>query len=187
MADVRNKARYRPSTRYFLVLALAGNLFTATGYFLFSGVLNFGDWAAVIHGLQPHWAWQLGLIVVGVLSYYASMLLVASEFGPFKTIEGPHRSRLLCWTPYFTDGVLAFIAGLPNPTGLFYIVASALPSRSAQTRACWYSRRCCAPRNQTMSRTVRFVAASPGLCSRWSPACFTSSWVVASHGRAEAA
>src|SRR5436853_7526208 len=53
--------RYRPSTRYFLVLAMAGNLFTGTGYFLFSGVANFGDWAAVIKGLQPHWMWRLGL------------------------------------------------------------------------------------------------------------------------------
>jgi hypothetical protein len=61
--------RYRPAIRYFLVLAMAGNLFTGTGYFLFSGVFNYGDWAAVIRGLQPHWAWQLGLVVLGLVSY----------------------------------------------------------------------------------------------------------------------
>jgi hypothetical protein len=44
---------YWPATRYFLVLAMSGNLFTGTGYFLFSGILNFGDWAAVIWGWQP--------------------------------------------------------------------------------------------------------------------------------------
>jgi hypothetical protein len=44
--------RYSPAVRYFLVLTLAGNLFTGTGYFFFSGVANFGDWAAVIHGLD---------------------------------------------------------------------------------------------------------------------------------------
>ena len=44
--------RYKPVTRYFLVLAMAGNLFTGTGYFFFSGVTNFGDWAAVIRGLR---------------------------------------------------------------------------------------------------------------------------------------
>jgi hypothetical protein len=43
--------RYRRTTRYFLVLAMAGNLFTGTGYFFFSGVMNFGAWAAVIRGL----------------------------------------------------------------------------------------------------------------------------------------
>lgn len=34
-------------TRYFLLITGAFNLFTGTGYFFFSGVTNFGDWAAV--------------------------------------------------------------------------------------------------------------------------------------------
>lgn len=121
--------RYRPATFYFLVLALAGNLFTATGYFFFSGVANFGDWAAVIRGLQPHRAWRLGLVVLGVLSYYASMLIVASRLKDFHGEDArSRRLRFLCWTPYFTDGILAGIAGLFNPAGLFYVIASALPS-----------------------------------------------------------
>jgi hypothetical protein len=119
--------RYQPATRYFLVLAMAGNLFTGTGYFFFSGVSNFGDWAAVIRGLQPHWMWQLGLVVLGVASYYASMLLVAAQLKLFQG-EGSGRLRGLCWTPYFTDGVLAGLGGLLNPAGLFYVIASALPS-----------------------------------------------------------
>src|SRR5580658_8498707 len=69
---LRRARRYRPTTRYFLVLALMGNLFTGTGYFLFSGVMNFGDWAAVIRGLEPHWEWQLGLVLLGAVSYCAS-------------------------------------------------------------------------------------------------------------------
>jgi hypothetical protein len=121
--------RYSPATRYFLVLAMAGNLFTGTGYFLFSGVLNFGDWAAVIRGWQPHWMWQLGLVALGVPSYYASMLVVAAKLKPFRgNDEISPRLRALCWTPYFTDGILAALGALLNPLGLFYIVASALPS-----------------------------------------------------------
>jgi hypothetical protein len=121
--------RYRPATCYFLVLAMAGNLFTGTGYFLFSGVANFGDWAAVIQGLQPHWMWRLGLIALGASSYYAAMLAVAAKLKRFRgTQENSRRLRLLSWTPYFTDGILAAVAGLLNPLGLFYIVASALPS-----------------------------------------------------------
>jgi hypothetical protein len=120
---------YRPATRYFLVLATAGNLFTGTGYFCFSGVFNFGDWAAVIQDLHPYWMWRLGLVVLGVASYYASMLLVAAQLRPFRgNAENPRRFRGLCWTPYFTDGILAGLAGLLNPAGLFYVVASALPS-----------------------------------------------------------
>jgi len=124
-----NPERYRPATYYFLVLAMAGNLFTGTGYFLFSGVANFGDWAAVIRGLQPYWIWRLGLIVVGAASYYASMLLVAAKLKHFHgEDERSSRLRFLCWTPYFTDGILAGLAALFNPAGLFYVVASALPS-----------------------------------------------------------
>ena len=121
--------RYGPALRYFFVLAMMGNLFTGTGYFFFSGVANFGDWAAVIHGLQPYWLWRVGLIVVGAASYYASMLLVAAQLRPFRSAdESSRRMRGLCWTPYFADGVLAGVAGLLNPAGLFYVIASALPS-----------------------------------------------------------
>jgi len=123
---------YRPATRYFLVLAMAGNLFTGTGYFLFSGVFNFGDWAAVIRGLQPQWAWQLGLVVLGLVSYYGAMLLVAAKLTAFHRFQANDKSsrrlRGLCWTPYFTDGTLAGLAALFSPLGLFYMVASALPS-----------------------------------------------------------
>jgi len=121
--------RYRPTLRYFLVLAMAGNLFTGTGYFFFSGVTNFGDWAAVIRGLQPHWIWQLGLVVVGVVTYYASVSLVAAQLKPFQAKDNTSRRlRNLCWTPYFTDGLLAGLGGLLNPAGLFYVIAAALPS-----------------------------------------------------------
>lgn len=126
---LRKPQRYSPAPRYFLVLALAGNLFTGTGYFLFSGVANFGDWAAVISGLQPSWMWRVGLVALGAISYYTSMLLVRSQLLPFREPDPTSRRiRNLCWTPYFTDGVLAGVSGLLNPMGLFYVIASALPS-----------------------------------------------------------
>jgi hypothetical protein len=126
---LRRAGTYQSATRYFLVLALMGNLFTGTGYFLFSGVMNFGDWAAVIRGLEPHWAWQAGLVFLGVASYWLSMRVVGAEMEPFREKDGRSpRIRRLCWTPYFTDGILAAIAGLMNPIGFFYVIASALPS-----------------------------------------------------------
>jgi hypothetical protein len=121
--------RYSPAVRYFLVLTLAGNLFTGTGYFFFSGVANFGDWAAVIHGLEPYWMWRLGLVVLGVVMYFASMLQVGAQLLPFRGAESrSSRLRALCWIPYFTNGVLAGVSGALNPMGLFYVIASALPS-----------------------------------------------------------
>jgi hypothetical protein len=88
--------RYRPATRYFLVLAMAGNLFTGAGYFLFSGAFNFGDWAEVIRGVQPHWMWQAGLVMVGVASYYASMLAVAAAMKPFQSDGASSRGFVCC-------------------------------------------------------------------------------------------
>lgn len=128
---------YHPATRYFLVLAMAGNLFTGTGYFFFSGVTNYGDWAAVIRGLQPHWMWQFGLVAVGMASYYASMLVVAAKLKAFRGGGGPQRLRGLCWTPYITDGILAGLGGLLNPLGLIYVVTSALPSTLGANAGLW--------------------------------------------------
>jgi hypothetical protein len=119
--------RFRPAARYFLVVAMAGNLFTGTGYFLFSGVTNFGDWKQVIAGLHPYWLWRVALIVLGASSYYASALLVAAKLRPFQGRER-RTLRWICWTPYFTDGALAGVAAMFSPLGLFYMIASALPS-----------------------------------------------------------
>jgi len=121
--------RYRPVTLYFLVLCVAGNLFTGTGYFFFSGIANFGDWAAVIAGLHPHWMWRVCLVALGVSSYYASMLLVAAKLRTFQARDPRLRTlRSVCWIPYFTEGIVAGVAGLLNPAGFFYVIASALPS-----------------------------------------------------------
>jgi hypothetical protein len=126
---LRNPQRYSPQLHYFLVLALAASLFTGTGYFFYSGVANFGDWAAVIAGLQPHRLWRLGLIVIGAASYYASMLLVRAKLLPFREPNPTSRRiRALCWIPYISEGVLAGASGLLNPFGLSYVFTAALSS-----------------------------------------------------------
>src|SRR6202041_4050275 len=56
---------------FFLLIRVAFNLFTGTGYFFFSGVTNFGDWAAVISGLHPQWLWRGRLVVVGGVFFCA--------------------------------------------------------------------------------------------------------------------
>jgi hypothetical protein len=135
---LRRQQRYAPATFYFLLLAMAGNLFAGTGYFLFSGVANFGDWAAVIRGLQPYWMWRVGLVVFGVASYYASMMLVASKLKEFYGVDrNSRRIRGLAWTPYITDGILAGVAGLRNPAGVIYVVLSALPSTLGANAGLW--------------------------------------------------
>src|SRR5262245_24619928 len=55
---LRRAKHVSASMRYFLLLCMAFNLFDGTGYFFFSGVTNFGDWARVIANSHPHWLWR---------------------------------------------------------------------------------------------------------------------------------
>src|SRR6266850_4075055 len=75
---LRKVTRGSVRLRFFLLTSLAFNLFAGTGYFFFSGVTNFGDWAAVIDGLPTHWLWRSLLVVGGIASYYDAVLVVGT-------------------------------------------------------------------------------------------------------------
>lgn len=117
-------------TRCFLLITCAYNLFTGTGYFFFSGVTNFGDWAAVILGLHPHWLWRTLLVVVGASSYFAAALVVGIGLVCDVGIRRNQQRRLrkLTIVPYFSAIVLASVAGLLNPLGMQLLWQSALPA-----------------------------------------------------------
>jgi hypothetical protein len=114
--------------RYFLWLSMTLNFFATGGYFLFSGVGNIGDWADVIAGFQPAWLWRIGLTLLGVASYGLFMWIALLEMRPFLPKAGPERwkrARKLSLVSYFTDGILACIAGLFNPVGMILVAISA--------------------------------------------------------------
>jgi hypothetical protein len=114
--------------RYFLWLSMTLNFFAAGGYFLFSGVGNIGDWAAVIDGFQPAWLWRVGLTLLGVCSYGLFMWIALLEMRPFLPQAGPgrwKRARKLSLVSYFTDGILSCVAGLFNPVGMILVAISA--------------------------------------------------------------
>jgi hypothetical protein len=122
--------RAGPLTRYFLWLCAAFNLLLGTGYFGYSGLLNQGDWAVVLHGLRPAWAWHAAVFLGGVGLYFGSMVLLARSLGR-RVIGGrPTRPvlRRLTWIPYFAAGVLACVAALRNPLGWKLILLSAAAS-----------------------------------------------------------
>lgn len=116
--------------RYFLLVTCAFNLFTGTGYFFFSGVTNFGDWAVVISGLRPHRLWRVLLVVAGASSYFAAALVVG--IGLVRHVGVPRdqqrRLRKLTIVPYLSSILLASIAGLLNPLGMQLLWQSALPA-----------------------------------------------------------
>lgn len=118
------------SVCFFLLLACAFNLFTGTGYFFFSGVTNFGDWAAVIKNLQLHWLWRTLLVVVGVATYYGAVLVVGSGIVRHVGVPADARARLrrLLFLPYFAAIAISVAGGLFNPVGILLVWESALPA-----------------------------------------------------------
>jgi hypothetical protein len=118
------------STRYFLLITCGFNLFSGTGYFFFSGVTNFGDWAAVISGLHPHWLWRTLLVVGGAAAYYAAVRVVGIGLVRYVGVprDQQRRMRKLTIVPYFSAIALLSIAGLLNPFGIQLLWQSALPA-----------------------------------------------------------
>ncbi len=126
---LRNAKGASARLRFFLLISLAFNLFAGTGYFFFSGVTNFGDWAVVITGLQPHWLWRTLLVVTGIAAYYGAVLLVGIGLVRYVGAprDQPHRLRTLTFIPYFSAVLLSAAGGLMNPIGIQLVWQSALP------------------------------------------------------------
>jgi hypothetical protein len=115
--------------RFFLLTSFAFNLLAGTGYFFFSGVTNFGDWAAVIAGLRAHWFWRTLLVVGGIASYYGAVLLVGTGLVRYVGVprNNSRRLRNLTFIPYFSAVLLSCAGGLFNPLGIQLVWQSALP------------------------------------------------------------
>src|SRR5271165_3092858 len=120
-----------PRLRYFLWLSMTLNLFIAAGYFAFSGIGGFGDWALFIQGLGPQWVWRIGMAIFGAAAY---MLVARFSLLELRPLIGSDRKQRyvravgLTKLPYFAGGILACVAGALNPQGLILVVLSAAAS-----------------------------------------------------------
>jgi hypothetical protein len=128
--------------RYFFWLLMTFNLFSAGGYFLFSGIGNIGDWVAVVAGWQPAWASRLGLAALGIITYFFLFVpLSLRELRPFIGKDAKirvRRARQLTVTPYLTAGVLACVAGALNPVGpLLILISAAAASFGGNSGLAW--------------------------------------------------
>lgn len=104
---LRREARLT-TRRYFLWLFMTLNLLQATGYWLFSGVANVGDWAQLVAGLEPHWLYRMLLAMLGVGGYRWVVVLGLRTLSPLIG-DGPdrlRRARTLALIPYLSGGVL---------------------------------------------------------------------------------
>jgi hypothetical protein len=120
-----------PRLKYFWWLSMTVNLLIAAGYFAFSGIGGFGDWAMFIQGLSPQWAWRVGMTAIGAAGYMLaarfSLLELRPLIGSHKTLRYV-RAKELLRIPYFAGGILACVAGSLNPQGLILVVLSAAAS-----------------------------------------------------------
>ena len=158
-------------TRYFLLIACLFNLFDGTGYFFFSGVTNFGDWAGVIAGMHPYWVWRTLLFVVGVVTYYGAVLVAGLGFAKYLgvSVKNPRLLRLTL-LPYLTAIAVIGISGLFNPIGIQLVWLSALPaSAGAHSGMLWF--RYYIPRSivasgsaEPISRSYRWILTAAPVC-----------------------
>jgi hypothetical protein len=126
---LRSAKRASVQLRYFFLTSAAFNLLAGTGYFFFSGVTNFGDWAVVTADLHPHWLWRTLLVVVGMAAYYISVLVVGIGLAKYVSVPPAEQRRLrrLTFIPYFSAALLLAAGGLLNPIGIQLVWQSALP------------------------------------------------------------
>jgi hypothetical protein len=121
-----------PRLRYFLWLSMTVNLFSAAGYFAFSGIGGFGDWASFIHGLGSQWPWRIGMTFFGAAAYvlvaWVSLLELRPLIGSRDKATRLARAVRLSKIPYFTGGILACVAGSLNPQGMILVALSAAAS-----------------------------------------------------------
>jgi hypothetical protein len=128
--------------RYFFWLLMTFNLLDAGGYFLFSGIGNFGDWSAVVAGWQPAWAWRIGLVALGTVTYFLLFVpLCVRELRPFLGKDPEmrvRRARGLSVVPYLTSGILSCVAGALNPVGpLLLLLSAAAASFGGHSGLAW--------------------------------------------------
>ena len=111
----------RANAKYFLWLLAAFNLLPGAGYFLYSGIFNFGDWAEVVRGLPHAGLLRVGMVVFGAGLYVLCVRGLAVAVRPFVREERMYNAvgRL----PYYAAGLLACAAGAFDPLGwkLFFL------------------------------------------------------------------
>lgn len=114
-----------------------------TGYWLFSGLTNVGDWALLVADIEPRWPYRIALAVVGGAGYRAAIGLSLRTLNQFVG-GGPGRlarARTLAMVPYLAGGVLYLAAGALNPVSSRLVVVSAAAASLGGTSAlAWMTR-----------------------------------------------
>jgi hypothetical protein len=125
---VRNTRKQSSETWFFLWLSMLMNWLYGSGYWLFSGVANVGDMAAVIDGWEPAWLWRILMTIVGTVFFMFFVWLALQEFGQMiggEVNEQFKRAKKLSHLSYATSFVVVLMAGFFNPLGLLSLSVTA--------------------------------------------------------------
>jgi hypothetical protein len=127
------------AARAFLCLTFAFAIFWNVGYLIKSGLTDQGDWAFVIAGLEPRLAWHIGLTVLGIILYGASMRLLGTAVVRNFPADGEQGMRPLFFalTAYLAAGLLSAAAAFFDPRGASTILTDALPSSLGSIGLVW--------------------------------------------------
>jgi hypothetical protein len=123
---------------FFLWLFTTINLLQATGYFVYSGLTNIGDWGEVVHGFTPFWIWHGGLLVVGAGGYWLATRWTMGELGRRLRTSGPARvadANRYTLTAYAVGGVLSLLSGVFEPGGALIVLISGVAASLGGTSA----------------------------------------------------
>ncbi len=96
------------------------------GYLMYSAVFDSGDWAAVIAGARPYWAWRLFLFAAGYI-FYATVIHGATRAATPWIADGDTSIadfRSVIRVSYVTGGVLLVLGSAFNPLGRDLILIS---------------------------------------------------------------
>jgi hypothetical protein len=116
----------RSNLRYFFWILAALNLLPGAGYFLFSGVIGFGDWNEVIRGLPHHALLRVAMTLFGAVFYVFCVRLLAFSLRPF--VGTLHDYNTLGRVPYLAACIFSCIAGAFDPLGIKLLLVSTMPA-----------------------------------------------------------
>jgi hypothetical protein len=122
-----NRTSKRTNWTYFTWLFAAFNLLNS-GYLVASALMGNGDWAAVIRGLSPAWAWRCALGIVGVTVYVGSIRWLARSMAPLverKEVALQDLRRLVL-AGYLAGGAVLTAASVFNPISPKLILISGI-------------------------------------------------------------
>ena len=111
-----------PRMFVFLILAAAFNGLWASGYFVYSGLLDVGDWAVVFRQTMPaSWLWRVPSVLMGAWLYVWLLGLLARRltalFAQDSPADGARIQRFIA-IAYVSAGLASLLAVVGARTGI---------------------------------------------------------------------